>query len=455
MALSSFLIRNITYPLWMMKDGDSAVLRYVRYFEYLKGLTPEQLQESQVRRLSELLTHAYEHTPYYRKIFDDAGLAPKAFKDISVLLKLPLLTKDIIRKEYDGLKADNVDPRHVLKATTGGSTGTPLAFLRDKNSIYLRKGQELYFDRWMGYEIGAKTALFVAASHFTGTVEHLKAKFRNSTCERLLSFNPYNITDEYMRVFLDQFRKFNPVMIKCFPNSLTIFADFLKRNSIKVKPVRSISCTGENLYPRQRELFAEVFGGEVFEKYGTRESGIIACECAAHEGMHIFTEGSVIELLDENGKPAPLGGMGRIVVTDLFNRAMPLIRYEIGDMAVASGGKPCKCGSTLPRIACILGRDRDIIVDSAGNPKPGYLFVEVINNLNLDAQFQIIQDSPLSLQVKIGKSKTDIDTAYLTKKFKSIVGEPFKISFEFTQDIPRDPSGKYRYVVSRIQSRWK
>jgi phenylacetate-CoA ligase len=304
----------------------------------------------------------------------------------------------------------------------------------------------------MGYRIGEKVALFVSASHFDGTVDRLKARIKNATCERMLRFDPHHITDDYMASFLLQYKKFRPSMIKCFPNSLMVFADFIKRKGIGLSPVRSISCTGENLYVHQRKLFEETFGGEVFEKVGTRESGVFVCECHLHKGLHVFTEGVVLEILNKDGQPAEPGEIGQVIITDLFNRAMPLIRYKIGDMATASNGRICDCGNPLPLIEKLLGRDRDIILDSYGNPKPGYLFTEVILDMNLSAQFQVVQPAKDSLVVKIVKENiAGLDVAKLKVEFQEIVGPLVNIEFNFVTEIPRDPSGKYGYVVSKLK----
>ena len=451
MDIPSRLIRNLFYPMWMVKDGNKGVLPYLNHFDFIDNLDRTELAERQASRLKCILIHAYENTAYYRNLFDKVGFNPHEIVHTSEIRKLPLLTKDIVRRHFNDLTAHNIRRELITEASTGGSTGVPMRFLRDRESIYLRKGQELYFDRWMGYEIGNKVALFVAASHFDGVIEHLKAQARNATCERMLNFDPHNITDHYMASFMTKYKKFNPSMIKCFPNSLIVFADFIKRKGVQLSPVRSISCTGENLYEHQRKLFQDTFGGEVFEKVGTRESGVFACECHLHKGLHVFTEGVFLEILNSHGQPAQPGEIGKVIITDLFNRSMPLIRYDIGDMAIASDGRICDCGNPLPLIEKLLGRDRDIILDSYGNPKPGYLFAEVILDMNLSAQFQVVQPDKGSLWVKIVKKDAEpIDTRKLQEAFQGIVGPFVTIEFEFVNEIPRDPSGKYGYVVSRL-----
>src|SRR3989338_1837893 len=158
--LASFLVRNITYPLWMLKDGDRRVLNYIGHFDFVSSLGRDELIQRQFSSLKEMLSYAHEKTLYYRKLFDDAGFSHAKMTDAGDIRKLTLLTKDVIRANFNGLKAEGVNPVLVTRATTGGSTGTPLEFLRDKESLFLRRGQELFFDRWMGYDVGDKAALF-------------------------------------------------------------------------------------------------------------------------------------------------------------------------------------------------------------------------------------------------------------------------------------------------------
>jgi len=452
MDLLSPLIRNVFYPLWMIKDGDRDILRYLYYFDFIDKLTRAELERRQSKKLKRILIHAYENTRYYRTLFNELGFHPYDMVMSQEIRRIPLLTKKIVRKRFNDLTASNIEKGTTSEARTGGSTGVPMKFLRDIESLYLRKGQELYFDRWMGYSIGEKVALFVATSHYDGTINRLKAKVRNATCERMLRFDPHHITEQYLESFVPKYKQFAPSMIKCFPNSLKTFAEFIKKKGIAIPPVRSISCTGENLYAHQRKLFEETFGGEVFEKVGTRESGVFACECKAHKGMHVFTEGVFLEILNGEGQPAQPGEIGKVIITDLFNKAMPLIRYDIGDMAAASDGRICDCGNPLPLIEKLLGRDRDIILDSYGDPKPGYLFTEVVLNKNLSAQFQIVQPDKKSLVVKIKNGgAVGVDLPKLRAEFQEIVGPLVKVDFNFVTEIPRDPSGKYRYVLSKVE----
>jgi len=435
----------------MLKDGYLKSLYYINYYQNKQWCqSEERIKERQLANLKALLVHAYEQTEYYKKIFDDAWFNPYKFKDFDELTSLPLLTKEIIRKNINKMLAKNIKKEELFEDSTGGSTGVPLVFYRDKECLFKRKAQELFFDRWIGCDIGDKIALFVAPRHYPGGLKGIKQRFRNATCERILAFNPYKTNEEYMEWFYQQLIKFKPKIIKCFPNSLSIFAQFLKERGYKGIKVKAISCTGENLYSNQRQLFKEVFQCPIFEKYACFEHGVISCECSKHKGQHIFTDGVYLEFLN-NDKPAKPGEIADIIVTDLFNYGMPFIRYKIGDKGIYTKHK-CSCGSHLPMIEKILGRDRDILISSNGEKKPGYLFVEVINKNRIPGQFQIIQYSYKEVEVKIvptaefNKQHENI----IRKNFQKLLGHNINIIFRYVEEIPREPSGKYAYVKSEI-----
>ncbi len=450
MSLVSAIVKNITYPIWMLKDGKSGIYTHIRKYRYHDQSPTEELQAHQFESLEKILNHAHKNTGYYKRIFDKIGFSPSDLKDFDDMMQLPVIAKEEIRENLNDMIASTFNISDLTKDSTGGSTGVPMVFYRDKECWEKRRAQELFFDKWIGYEIGKKVAYFVAGTHQPRGISSLKAKIRNATCERIIAFDPTNITDKYMADFLLKFRKFKPSIIKCFPNSLYIFAEYLKRNNIKDLKVAAISCTGENLYPYQRELFEEVFKCKVFEKYGTRECGVIACECSMHNGMHIFTEGVYLEFL-KDGKQALPGEMGEIIVTDLFNYGMPLIRYKIGDVAVVTDRK-CSCGSNLPLIDKIIGRDRDILVAQDGTPKPGYLFVEIINKNNISAKCQFVQEDVDNLLINIVKLN-GFENQYLQiikDNCKKILGYNTNIKFAFLRDIPKENSGKFKYVTSKI-----
>jgi len=441
------LIKHVTHPLWMARDGNRAMLRHIRH--YRRGewcATVEALEASQRRNLGRILVHAGEQTAYYRDLFRRSGFAPSADGDREGFGELPLLTKEIVRDNREGMLARNVPREELLQTSTGGSTGTPMVFYRDRECIRRRKGQELFFDRWMDCDIGDKVALFVARVHCPPGMSGWKARLRNATSERLLAFDPYDTSREALERFYREYRAFRPKIIKCFPNSLVVFARFLRERGYHPGRPAAVSCTGENLYAHQKRLFEDVFHCPVFEKYGTFEHGVIASECREHRGMHLFTDGALVEIL-RDGRPAAPGELGDIVVTDLFNFGMPFIRYRIGDRGIFSS-RSCPCGSPLPLLEELAGRDRDLLVAANGDLKPGYLFVEVFNKNNLPGTFQVIQNCRERVEVKVVPDEGfgEEHEQQIRRHFAGLLGEGVAVEIIRVAEIPREASGKYAYV---------
>ncbi len=441
------LVKHVTYPFWMRREGHTAALRNIRY--YTSGrwcCSREMLERSQLDGLRKLLVHAARHTAYYRDLFGRLGFDPTTVDHPYQIRALPLLTKSLIRENLDEMLATHIPRDQMRQTSTGGSTGVPLVFFRDPTCCDRRKGQEVFFDRWMGYDIGDKVALFVARAHAPSGKPGWKARVRNATGARLLAFDPYDTSEAYMETFYRRYREFRPKFVKCFPNSLYVFARFMKQRGYDPGCITAVSCTGETLYDYQRQLFEELFRCPVFEKYGTFEHGVISCECTEHRGQHIFTDGVVLEVL-RDGEPAKPGEIGDIVVTDLFNYGMPFIRYRIGDKGILSD-RQCPCGSKLPMIERLLGRDRDLLVAGNGELKPGYLFVEVFNKNHIPGQFQVLQRQRDRVEIRMVRHPeyTDAHQRTILEKFTWLLGSGVEIRLEEVEVIPREASGKYAYV---------
>ncbi len=456
MNIYEYLVKNLFFPMWMKRGGNFDVLGIIRKVGALNYSNADKIADRQLSSLKKIITYAYTNTTYYKELLDQNGISPSDIQTVEDIRRIPILTKRIIRSRSQELVSQAIPAEALLQASTGGSTGVPMQFFRDRECIHRRKAQELFFDKWYGYNIGVKSALFVSTSHHESELHKLKARIRNATCERLLRFDPSSVDDVYLDDFYEEFRQYKPKFIKSFPNSLMIFAEYLNRTGKYVEGIEAITCTGENLYKYQKDLFESVFQAPVYEKYGTKESGVIAAECLKRQGLHVYSDGVYVELLNEKGESVREGEMGRIVITDLFNKAMPMIRYEIGDLAICGGNGICECGVALPVLRQILGRDRDILLDESNNPKPGYLFVEVVNKANLDVKFQIVQKSDMSIYVyyegeRLAKSVEEM----LRIKFKSIVGDKIEVSLLQVDEIELDKSGKYRYVKSEMTNKWK
>ena len=179
-----------------------------------------------------------------------------------------------------------------------------------------------------------------------------------------MTLNTALITEDGLRDFHARLKTFRPKVLLGYANSLKLLAQYLKSHGLAAYQPRSIVSTAEVLGPEDRALIEDVFGCRVFNRYGCREVSVIASECAEHAGMHIMAEGLCVEVV-RGGRYAPPGEAGAVLITDLLNLAMPLIRYRIGDVAASQAG-PCSCGRGLPRLEGLQGRVTDFLVARTG-----------------------------------------------------------------------------------------
>jgi phenylacetate-CoA ligase len=232
------------------------------------------------------------------------------------------------------------------------------------------------------------------------------------------------------------------------------FAQYLDSISFQAKEIglKGIISSAEKLYDFQRVLMERVFCCPVFDRLGSREVGLIASECDRHEGLHMNADNLVIEVLDDDGNPVPPGEPGRIVVTDLLNKSMPFIRYEMGDIG-AWTDRPCSCGRTLPLMKCIDGRTADFILTKDGRKIHGEYFTHLFYGVRGLKQFQLIQKDLNLIEIKVIKnSEWDArKEPEILEHIRSYMQDPtLKIELIFVPQISKPRSGKLRFTISDL-----
>ncbi len=352
----------------------------------------EELMDLQQRRLGALIAHAYENVPFYRAWFDRAGVKPADIRGPSDLSLLPPCAKDDLRPAFSR-PADNFKAADCVEAVTSGSTGAPLKFYMDKRSLAFRFAMNLRTLEFSTYRLGKK--LFQVSPPLSGKLKSgLKTKLIDAALRRL-TVPPF---EQDLETKLNQLLAYRPDAIVGYTSYIKSLADLVQTSGASC-PLGSVMTTSEKLLPGTRRQLHEVFGGQVFDQYGSVESGRAATECAAGRGYHINVEGVLIEIVNEAGEPAAPGESGEVLVTNLLNYASPFVRYRVGDRAALAPDRPCECGRELPRLDRIEGRLNDIILAPDGRrilPEYFYLTLREIDGL---AQFQIRQESTRGLKV--------------------------------------------------------
>jgi len=208
----------------------------------------------------------------------------------------------------------------------------------------------------------------------------------------------------------------------------------------------------EQLWDFQRADIERAFGCPVIDFYGARESAPIATQCLERNGLHVMADLRIVEIVDEEGHPAMPGEVGRVVVTDLTNYAMPLIRYANDDLASWSTEGPCRCGRTLPRLASIHGRSSDVIRTRDGTRMHGYYFMFLFYGAKGVEQFQVRQTSLETIEVLI-KPAPDYREEFagdVVRRIEQRTGGAFRVTCRLVDEIPLTPAGKRRFVLSDV-----
>jgi len=399
--------------------------------------------------------HAYEHTPYYRRLFQELGLQPSAIQEAGDLTKIPLLTKDIAREQRENLLAQPL-PRAYGRtriSPTGGSSGDPFNFVQDDRSWAVSIASIERGYAMAGWVPGDPVAI-VWGRH-VDLIEHRSGRQRLVDAGiNQLFLDSYGVTQEELAEYAEQIRAFRPRLLVGFSASLVALAHVIRDRHIEGIRPGAIVTTAETLFPAQRRLLETTFECRVFDRYGAAEAAALAHECAAHAGLHIFSDLHVVEVLTDEGL-ASAERPGHMVVTTLDNYAMPLLRYAIGDTATLSSGG-CRCGLPFPLLASLDGRVTDIITSPSGRILHGLLLSDLLLSVPGIRRYQIIQETMEDLSIKL-VVMGDVDAPALESKIRTMIhahADPaFRVKVHLVDAIDHSASGKYQSIISNVSKR--
>lgn len=449
----SSILRKVFLPYLLRRDGRQSALAHWNALEGSQFWPLQKLLDYQWENLKRLIRYSYDNCPYYTDAFGERGLTPDSIKDFSDLSLIPILTRDIIFEQGKRILSRSMPESEVMEFSTGGTTGRQATMYRDRESFNIKLGLEWRHDGWMGRRPCDKMVYFWPAHIDFVENETWRMKVKNRYFLRNLVFNAGTFREDAMRRFHSELSKFRPRFMKVFPASLYYFTSYLEQGGLALPPIDAIMSTGETLYEYQKAKFEEFYGCPVFDMYGSRETGNTASECSKHAGMHIAMETSYVEFLAD-GKPAKYGQEGEIIITDLTNFTMPLLRYKINDHGVPLK-EGCPCGRPLPLMSTVIGRLQDDIWGPDGTRHSGNVLgihLTVEDDGVSVGQVQFIQKSPTHFHIKLaGPPEPGPEVFdYITRRIRSMIGEVITTSFEVVDNIPREKSGKIRYVICEI-----
>jgi phenylacetate-CoA ligase len=421
--------------------------------EQTQWWTPERLRASQFRQLGLLLRHAHETVPFYRERLDAAVFRAGTEIADGWFASLPRLTRAEVHAQGAALHSRAVPAAHgrVDRGQTSGSTGTPITFLVTALTQLFWRAFNLRDHLWHRRDLSLRLAAIrpdrgnrdpggLALPNWGPAVAQV---FDNGPSAILHSSNTL---DRQVAWLVEQ----DPGYLLTLASNLLELAREVDRRGIRLPRLREARSFGDALSAAARAECEALLGVKVVDMYTSQEAGYIALQCPEHDHYHVQSEGVFVELLDERGRPCGPGEIGKVVVTTLHNYAMPLIRYEIGDMAET--GAPCPCGRGLPVIRRILGRERNLAVSPDGRKFFPSFPADTWARIAPIRQMQLVQQTPRRIEVRIAAERA-LDASEeqrLADALKRTLGYPFELTLVRLDAIPRSASGKYEDFICEV-----
>ncbi|MBK7142901.1 MAG: phenylacetate--CoA ligase family protein [bacterium] len=451
MTIYASLLRRFALPWTLSRDNRQSALAHWRFFEESQFWSRSQLLEYQQQKLTALIRHAYDTTPYYKRIFDERGLKPTDIRSADDLVKLPILARKDLFDHGNDIRSRSFSDAQTHKLLTGGTTGQQAVLYRDQESLNIKLGMAWRHEHWVGAEPCDKMAYYWPAHIDFHHDESLKQRIKQRyVLRQLMSYTGGGSEDSLGQVYRDSVA-FNPRMIKAFPSALLRFTEYLKQHNLKYPRLVGIMSTGEVLYQRDKELFEEFYQCRVFDMYGSRETGNTACECNQHRGRHIAVETSLLEVV-KDGQPLPADQDGEYLITDLTNYGFPLIRYQINDYGRILS-ESCSCGRHLPMMGSTVGRTHDRVTMLDGREINGntLLYHLTTDDVHRIGQLQIVQQQVTRFLIRVNRrpEPTEATFAFIRGQMRKLLGD-IEVLIEVVDEIPRDPSGKVRSLISEL-----
>jgi phenylacetate-CoA ligase len=428
--------------------------------EELKKLNESQywdvkkIYQDRFQALTECIEFTRQNSNYYSKSLSNLA----KIDSMDDFINLPILTKKQIRENLNNIFVEKPNMSY-LSFSTSGSTGIPLNIRINKEAYAKHFAAKYRALKWYGVNFSDRQARLWGLT--LESKERIYWRIRDFIQNRV-RFVAYEPDPNKLLSFYRKCCHFKPTYINGYTSSIHRFAIFIINNNLDIQKLTTkvVLPTAEMLYPHQRNDIKTAFNCPVMDEYGCNEIPGIAYECEAGN-LHINHENMIFELLDDKGEPIPYekDQIGRVTITPIFYRSMPLIRYQNGDLASWSGVESCPCGRQpgLPTLKKIIGRMVDKIVDESGNESNWtiiYYAVKKVFDDHIVNEFQVIQRSKTHIHFNIvpGNEFTQDAISKIQERIRPVLGNSVYVTYELMDLIPRSESGKFKYFISELEN---
>jgi len=416
--------------------------QHLAQYRAMERWTPEAFAAWRWERLRAQLDHAARTVPYWRETFARLGARPADFTRPEHLAALPATTKERINAAGDAMTSTQPEPGRVTRSSTGGSTGRNVWFLIDGEAHDRRRAAGRLTEEWDRVRPGTRTATIWGAS-LEQNPSRGAALYDRLTNRVFLS--AYGVGPSELDAYAERLLRLRPEVISSYPSILLDLARRWGRDLCRRLGVRIIYCSAEALFEPVRAELEDLFGAVVRNRYACREFGMVAADCPLGGGLHLMDMRLFVEALPTAEDPE----LRELVITDLDNRVMPLIRYRIEDLARPARG-PCRCGRPYARMDSIEGRVLDVVTTPDGRSFGGTFFTLVLRPFDRSIrQFQVVQDRPDHLLVRLvpGPGYDDAARERVREVLAGTFGPALAVELREVDEIAPLASGKRRFVI--------
>jgi phenylacetate-CoA ligase len=433
------LHKNIILPIADVIIGTSVYENY-KHIKRLSKTSKDDITKWQNDALIKLVSHAYYNTKYYYNLFNKLNLKPTDIKRAEDLVKLPILTKQDIRENYDDLVPSNINKIKHKRASTGGSTGEPLVYLLDYKSWSFTTAANIFYWEKTGYRYGDKYVALGSSSLFVekkkSLLHSVYFKFKNK-----FGLSGVNLSDEACKAHIDFIRETKIRYIYGYASAIYLLALYVKKESIKVN-IKAVFPTSEILTDKYRETISEAFNCQIIDCYGARDGGVVAYSFVPN----CYEVGYNCIVRIDNAAQI---GQGSALLTDLFNYAMPLINYQIGDELIINRDDNNCNDYNCQIINKVLGRSSEIIRLENGSILTGPGFTILFKDIPVE--YYCIEKTGVNTITCYIKKLNEYNSNHeslIQSTLAKHMGSDSSLLIVYTDQVKYSKSGKRIYFVS-------
>lgn len=438
MAIYNWVQENLILPANDLFSGKS-ISRSLHFLLQSQRWSTEKMVAYQEERLRSIVKYAYENVPFYHDLFKEHHLIPSDILKVGDLHKIPVISKNDMRKHpVDYYLARNISTSNCIRMNSSGSTGEPFTYFITREAFSMSYACAIRGWYWMGYRLG-DTYTKLSQNPRSGYSKKLQDLITRSQYVFIRDLTPGALIDVINRLNQGQ-----PDFIRCYPDPLLFLSILINDgNELHYSP-KAINTTGNILTPDARKKIEKAFGVPVFDSY--------SCEASAQffEGPDrkeylASMEYAITEVIDNNDNHADLG---RHITTDLWNLAMPFIRYDTQDI-IEKSDRQNEFGIHLAAFREIKGRNSDILVTPSGKYLIVHTFTIFFEYFEEIVQFQVIQyrQNRVRVLLIVNNRYNEKTEAAVTAGLCELIGKDVGIEIRTVAEIPILPSGKRKFIV--------